>query len=313
MFANVVSQPPRPGHELVMDLLSTDDAPVCVVIANDQEWSARSLESVLTPLGCRIERAFTGTQALHLARRGRPDLVFLDAQMSDLHGVEVCRRLRADPRVSAAMPILVTTSGPSGRAERLAALQAGAWEFIPEPIDIQLLLPKLLNFVAAKRAADRWRDASLLDAATGLYNARGLERRAGEILAEATRRRAGVACAVFVAERSADPMEADLSLGRLLRQEGRSSDAIARLDTSAFAVVAPASETTDGARLAERLGSRMRTGITEGVELRAAYGTLGSAQTSGLDGDQIVRRATTAVEALRGLHENERPAIFSLS
>jgi CheY-like chemotaxis protein len=46
----------------------------------------------------------------------------------------------------------MTTSGPSGRPQRLEALQAGAWEFLSEPVDLELLLPRLLTYVGARRA-----------------------------------------------------------------------------------------------------------------------------------------------------------------
>ena len=56
-------------------------------------------------------------QALHRARTAQPDLVILDAQMPDMHGTEVCRdAARGSPRFSPAVPIIITTAGPSGRA-----------------------------------------------------------------------------------------------------------------------------------------------------------------------------------------------------
>ena len=93
-----------------------DKAPTAplVLIANDQEWSARSLESILGPNGYAVVRAYTGQQALERARTSQPDLIILDAQMPDMHGFEVCRALRSDPRFSATTPIVITTSGPSG-------------------------------------------------------------------------------------------------------------------------------------------------------------------------------------------------------
>ena len=96
--------------------------PPLVLIANDQEWSARSLESILAPNGYAVLRAYTGIQALERARTARPDLVILDAQMPDVHGVDVCRELRGDPRFSATTPIIITTAGPSGRTQRLELL-----------------------------------------------------------------------------------------------------------------------------------------------------------------------------------------------
>jgi CheY-like chemotaxis protein len=50
-----------------------------VLIANDQEWSARSLESILGPNGYAVVRAYTGQQALERARTSQPDIIILDA------------------------------------------------------------------------------------------------------------------------------------------------------------------------------------------------------------------------------------------
>src|ERR1043165_6647026 len=78
-----------------------------VLIANDQEWSARSLESILGPSGYSVVRAYTGQQALERARATQPDLIILAAQMPDMHGFDVCRALRNDPRFSATTPIII--------------------------------------------------------------------------------------------------------------------------------------------------------------------------------------------------------------
>ena len=57
-----------------------------VLIANDQEWSARSIESILSPNGFRVVRAYTGHQALERAFETNPHVIILDAQMPDMHG-----------------------------------------------------------------------------------------------------------------------------------------------------------------------------------------------------------------------------------
>jgi CheY-like chemotaxis protein len=186
-----------------------------VLIANDQEWSARSLESILVPNGYTVIRAYTGQQALERALSARPDLIILDAQMPDVHGIEVCRLLREDPRFSATVPILITTAGPSGRVQRLDAYRAGAWEFLGQPLDGESLLLKLGTYLAAKRDADRTRDESLLDHDTGLYNMRGLSRRAREIGSEVYRRRQPLACLVLAAE----SLDADVSTQQRLTGE----------------------------------------------------------------------------------------------
>ncbi|MBK7715866.1 MAG: response regulator [Gemmatimonadetes bacterium] len=229
--------------------------PPLVLIANDQEWSARSLESILAPNGYAVLRAYTGQQALDRARSARPDLVILDAQMPDLHGFEVCRQLRADPRFNATTPIIITTAGPSGRAQRLDAYRAGAWEFLGQPLDGESLLLKLATFLASKLESDRLREESFLDQLTGLYNMRGLSRRAREIGAEVSRRHQPLACIVFAPE-AGDTQVEDQALeriGQVLRAQGRSSDAFGRLGDGEFAVVAPDTPSIGAVRMFERL------------------------------------------------------------
>ena len=157
-----------------------------VLIANDQEWSARSLESILGPNGYSVVRAYTGQQALDRARASQPDLIILDAQMPDMHGFDVCRTLRADPRFSATTPIVITTSGPSGRTQRLEAYRAGAWEFLGQPLDGESLLLKLSTFLQCKRAVDGLREENLLDRHRAVQHARALAPRERDRLGRAS-------------------------------------------------------------------------------------------------------------------------------
>ena len=130
------------------------------VIANDQEWSLRSMESILTGQGFRVETARNGEEALTVALHHRPHVVILDWQMPELTGLEVCRRLRDDPRVGHSTPVVITTAGSLSRADRLEAYGSGAWEVCVEPLDGEALLLKLQTFVASKLAYDRLRDST---------------------------------------------------------------------------------------------------------------------------------------------------------
>ena len=284
-----------------------------VLIANDQEWSARSLESILGPSGYSVVRAYTGQQALERVRTAQPDIIILDAQMPDVHGFEVCRQLRSDPRFSATSPIIITTSGPSGRTQRLEAYQAGAWEFLGQPVDGEALLLKLATFLQCKREVDALRDESLLDPGTGLYNMRGLARRAHEIGADAFRRRDPLACVVFApqAEGSdADPPDEEIQrvaeqVGQLLKRVGRSSDAIGRLGQSEFAVIAPATGTEGALRLVRRLGGSIESspipvrGGERSLRVQAGYCAVPDFAESAVDAVELLLRATTALRDLK--------------
>jgi diguanylate cyclase (GGDEF)-like protein len=293
-----------------------------VLIANDQEWSARSLESILGPNGYSVIRAYTGQQTLERARTAEPDLIILDAQMPDMHGFEVCRALRSDPRFGATTPIVITTAGPSGRTQRLEAYRAGAWEFLGQPLDGESLLLKLHTFLRCKREVDGLREESLVDTDTGLYNMRGLARRAREIGAAAFRRRDPLACVVFGPEperRSADEEPADeevqrvaRQVGRLFTQAGRASDAIGRLGQAEFAVIAPGTGADGAVRLAKRMGATIEActvpvrGGERGIRARAGYCAVPDFADSGVDAVEILLRATTALRDLRRDGDGER-------
>ena len=288
------------------------DAPL-VLIANDQEWSARSLESILGPNGYAVVRAYTGQQALERARSSQPDLIILDAQMPDMHGFEVCRALRSDPRFSATTPIVITTSGPSGRTQRLEAYRAGAWEFLGQPLDGEALLLKLGTFLESKREVDALREENLLDPGSGLYNMRGLSRRAREIGAEAFRRRDPVACVVFApdlddVEDEAPGDEAHRmsdQVALLFRQAGRASDAIGRLGLAEYGVIAPATGPEAAVRLARRLGGAIESspipvrGGERTLRLRAGYCAVPDFAESSVDAVELLLRATTALRDLK--------------
>ena len=287
--------------------------PPLVLIANDQEWSARSLESILGPNGYSVVRAYTGQQALDRARTAHPDLIILDAQMPDMHGFEVCRSLRSDPRFSATTPIIITTSGPSGRTQRLEAYRAGAWEFLGQPLDGEALLLKLRTFIQSKIEVDTLREESLLDQGTGLYNMRGLARRAREIGSEAFRRHEALACVVLTPEAEGtdgEPTEEETQriterMGQVFRQSGRSSDAIGRLGPHEFAVIAPATGPDGAERLVERLGDSIEAapiqvrGGDRRVRIRAGYCAVPDFADSPIDAVEILLRATTALRDLR--------------
>ena len=291
-----------------------------VLVANDQEWSARSLESILAPNGYAVIRAHTGQQALDQARTRRPDLIILDAQMPDIHGFDVCRMLRDDQRFSATTPIIITTSGPSGRSQRLEAYRAGAWEFLGQPVDGEALLLKLRTFVQSKLEVDALRDDTLLDMTTGFYNMRGLARRAREIGSDAQRRHQPLSCVVFSPDRGA-PLDHEATgvierIGRVFREAGRSSDAVGRLAHGEFAVIAPATGPAGAERLAERLGSVVEAaGVArEGngpIRLHAGYCAVDDFGTSEVDAVELLLRATTALRDLRDSGDADRVREFA--
>jgi diguanylate cyclase (GGDEF)-like protein len=275
--------------------------PPLALIVTDQEWSTRSIESILGPKGYAVLRAYSGREAIERARSGQPDVIILDTHLPDQDGLQVCRALRDQSVVSASTPILVTSTAHPSRPQRLAALQAGAWESLSHPVDAEELLLKLDTFVRAKFAADHARDEGLLDLATGLYNVRGLARRAREVGAEAFRRRTALACVVV----GIDPVDGtETTFGTLehlahaIQQTGRVSDAIGRLGRSEFAVIAPSTDAAGAVKLAQRLAEALEQSGPE-FRVRAGYDAVDNLHDTPMEPVDLLVHATSALRKSR--------------
>jgi len=298
---NEVSHVTEPAH----------GRPPLVLIANAQEWSARSLETILGPAGFAVLRAYTDRNALDRARSARPDVIILDQHLPDRGGLEICRELRADPQITPSTPIIVSTAGPTTRPQRIEAMRAGANEYIGQPIDGEEFTLRLQSYVRAKFDADRARDESMVDPETGLYNMRGLAKRARELGAQAFRQRTALGCVVFspeVSEREkTTPEEAIIKamqiLAKALKMTGRVSDAIGRLGPTEFAVVAPETNAEGLVKLAERLSRNLvnqGNGAThDAFRLRAGYDAVPDVHATPLDPVDLLVHATSALRTSR--------------
>jgi len=283
--------------------------PPLTLIANSQEWHSRSLESILGPHGYAVLRAYTGKQAIERAQSSRPDLIILDTDLPDRDGFEVCRELRADAGISPATPILMTSPGHSSRQKRLEALRAGAWDFIGSALDGEELPLRLDAYIRAKQEVDHAREESLLDELTGLYNVRGLARRARELGSQAFRHKEPFACIVLTpmldsengAEISVETTSAVMeSLARVLRETGRNSDAIGTLGPGEFAVVAHGTDAPGAVRLVERL-AQAAAGVVAMPHIRmaAGYDAVPNYHDAPIEPSDMLMRASMAMRMSR--------------
>jgi PleD family two-component response regulator len=280
-----------------------------VLIASHQEASSRSLESILVPGGYWVIKAYTGAQALERARTAQPDVVILDSILPDRNGLDVCRELRRDPLL-ANTPIVIVSPDHVTRQQRIEALRAGAWDHLGAPLDAEHLLLKIETFARTKLEADRAREEGLLDQGTGLYNLRGLARRAQELASQASRQSAAFACVVFApafgdagsaTEPAEDAIEAAVAqLATAFRAAGRQSDAIGRVGPTEFAVVAFGTDAAGSVKLAERLRDAVYGGATKRFRLRAGYYVVPDSRRRPADAAATVLRATAALRQSHG-------------
>ncbi|NJN79118.1 MAG: response regulator [Anaerolineales bacterium] len=108
-----------------------------ILIVDDDPRGIATLESILYNMSYEITTAHNGATALKMASDIMPDLILLDVMMPGMDGFEVCRRIRATPKL-AEMPIIILTA-LDDRASRLQGIEAGADDFLTKPVDRQEL------------------------------------------------------------------------------------------------------------------------------------------------------------------------------
>jgi CheY-like chemotaxis protein/MinD-like ATPase involved in chromosome partitioning or flagellar assembly len=103
-----------------------------ILVVDDDLQTVKLISLLLQRKGYRILPATSGAQALAKAETEQPDLIILDVMMPDMDGLEVCRRLRANPRTSA-IPILMFTA-KTAVGDKIAGFQAGADDYLTKPV-----------------------------------------------------------------------------------------------------------------------------------------------------------------------------------
>lgn len=102
-----------------------------ILVVDDEPPILELVRFTLEDERIRVLEAGDGVQALETARSARPDLILLDVQMPHLDGLEVCRRLRADPSLAGTRIVMLTAAGQE--ADRARGLAAGADEYLTKP------------------------------------------------------------------------------------------------------------------------------------------------------------------------------------
>jgi two-component system phosphate regulon response regulator PhoB len=104
-------------------------------VVDDERDVCRLLTFSLEQAGFEAASVTTASEGLLSIGRNPPDVVVLDVGLPDLSGVEVCRRLRADPELGDIGIIMLTALG--SREDRIVGLEAGADDYVVKPFDVQ--------------------------------------------------------------------------------------------------------------------------------------------------------------------------------
>ena len=109
-----------------------------ILVVDDEPQILRALQTSLRGAGYEVETATTGRQALTAAAVQPPDAVILDLVLPDMAGTDVARELRA----WSAVPVIIL-SVVGDEDEKVAALDAGADDYVTKPFGVEELLARL--------------------------------------------------------------------------------------------------------------------------------------------------------------------------
>jgi putative two-component system response regulator len=148
-----------------------DAASQRILVVDDIDTNRLALRHFLKPHGFQIVEAADGVEALERVAEQPPDLVLLDMMMPRMNGLEVCRKLKADP-ATRLIPVVFMTALDKNE-DHVRALEAGADDFLNKPFNRALLAARLGSLLRMKVLND-----TLDQAETVLFSlARAIEAR----------------------------------------------------------------------------------------------------------------------------------------
>jgi adenylate cyclase len=127
--------------------------PPRILIVDDNATNVKILQVRLASEGYEVVSAADGEEGLSAARQFLPDLILLDLMMPKLGGIEVCRRLRADPDFPFTPIIMVTAM--ADLKDVVAGLEAGGDEYLTKPVDHAALAARVRSMLRIKRLHDQ--------------------------------------------------------------------------------------------------------------------------------------------------------------
>ena len=112
--------------------------PARILLVDDELAIQRAIAPLLRSRGYEVDVAATGGAALSALEGRTPDLIVLDLGLPDIEGTEVCRRIRKESKV----PIVVLSARGS-EADKVAALDIGADDYVTKPFGSEELLARI--------------------------------------------------------------------------------------------------------------------------------------------------------------------------
>ncbi len=164
----------KPGAEGQAEAKEQDE-PLTVLVAEDNPDQMEIIQMILGRSRYRLVCATDGEEALEHLARETVDIALLDIMMPKLSGMEVCRRIREDPRLKN-IYIIFLTALITGE-DRVKGLELGANDYITKPFYLPELMARLSVGERLTRERRQMEKQAAHDSLTGLHNRRTFEER----------------------------------------------------------------------------------------------------------------------------------------
>ena len=132
--------------------------PAKLLVVDDNPVVLLGFSELLRSAGFEVLEARTGEDALRLARGHSPELILLDVMLPDINGIELCRRIKADPDLRSLFLVLLSSSQTSS-GNQAVGLDAGADGYIARPIENRELLARVQSLLRIQQAEAALRQA----------------------------------------------------------------------------------------------------------------------------------------------------------
>lgn len=129
-----------------------------ILNVDDNDGARYAKNRILQGAGFEVVEATNGTDALDMVKRLNPALVLLDVKLPDINGIEVCRRIKANPE-SAMVLVLQTSAALTGRADKIRGLEGGADNYLAAPIEADELIANVNALLRMRQTQVQLRDS----------------------------------------------------------------------------------------------------------------------------------------------------------
>ncbi len=139
----------------------TDKNRTTILLVEDDENNLFATSRILKSVGYEVITSTSGTQTIPLAYQYSPDLILLDVVLGDMNGLDVCKQIKSDPKLTGVYVIMLTGTKTTSE-HKVNGLEALADDYITRPFKKQEFLARINAFLRIQNAEKALRKSEKL-------------------------------------------------------------------------------------------------------------------------------------------------------